>query len=202
MLAGGYRCAVQVTVQAPQRLTMSIPKSKHVKLKAVQYDCNTHLVVFRHLCHRLSVRALRQRALAGHFRQQQQPPALWLSDHPQPVDDAWTRHQMRVCDMAPFCDFVDAPAILAHDCVADVRELPVLENEEVVLLCQRLQPLGHAFVPLVEHVDVRLQHADVRTDGGCDAQHLFCRRHIHSDRQVGLLLHHDLQAALGHGVLG
>lgn len=51
----------------------------------------------------------------------------------QTGDDARPGHGVRVCDVRPGRDAVDAAAVLVRDGRADVGELAVLEDEKVVL---------------------------------------------------------------------
>lgn len=101
-------------------------------------------------------------------------------------------HQVRVGDVGPGGDAVDAVAVLPHHRVADVRKLAVLEYQEVcmdkdtwtsarvwqlstgafqpldetasrtVLAGERLQLLHKVLAEVSVQVHVRLQHADVR----------------------------------------
>lgn len=50
----------------------------------------------------------------------------------QAADDALAGHGVRVRDVCPGCDPVDAGAVLQLHGAADVSELAVLEDEEVV----------------------------------------------------------------------
>lgn len=71
---------------------------------------------------------------AAHLREHQEPAVVGLlaRDVAQPADDALAGHGVRVRDVCPGRNVVDAGAVLQLHGAADVGELAVLKDEEVV----------------------------------------------------------------------
>mgnify|MGYP001806933895 CR=1 FL=1 len=80
---------------------------------------------------------------SGLTSEQQAAAALGQAHGFEAVNDAGPGHQVRIGDVAPVRDLVDAARVLRHHGVADVSELAVLENEEV---CEGLQVGDRAFM--------------------------------------------------------
>lgn len=64
---------------------------------------------------------------------------MFVRDRAQALDDPFAWDGVRVGDVCPGCDAVDAAAVLVLHCAADVGELAVLEDEEVVVRREGLE---------------------------------------------------------------
>mmetsp|Transcript_8922 Transcript_8922/g.22928 ORF Transcript_8922/g.22928 Transcript_8922/m.22928 type:complete len:246 (-) Transcript_8922:1142-1879(-) len=122
------------------------------------------LVLLRHGRRRLGVFTRRHGSLRAHLGEEQQAQAFLHSRKLEALDDAGAGNNVRVYDVRPRGDLVHAAGELGRDCVPDVGELPVLKDEEVVLLREASQALGRGVVPVVEDVDVGLDAAHVGAD--------------------------------------
>mmetsp|Transcript_26439 Transcript_26439/g.86717 ORF Transcript_26439/g.86717 Transcript_26439/m.86717 type:complete len:213 (-) Transcript_26439:550-1188(-) len=104
---------------------------------------------------------------------------------------------MRVCEIAPVCNLVHSRGVLHRHGVSDVRKLAVLKDEKVVLFRERCErwPKGCG-VEIGVDVDVRLEAADVRSDGVRHGEQLRGGVDVRRHAQVGLLARHALQEPL------
>lgn len=93
---------------------------------------------------------------------------MFVRDRAQALDDAFAWDGVRVGDVCPGCDAVDAAAVLVLHCAADVGELAVFEDEEVVLRREGLEGCGEGGDGVGgcegDYVDVGFDEADFRTE--------------------------------------
>lgn len=89
---------------------------------------------------------------------------MFVRDRAQALDDPFAGDGVRVGDVCPGCDAVDAAAVLVLHCAADVGELAVLEDEEVVLRREGLEGCGEGGDGVWgcegDYVDVGFDEAD------------------------------------------
>jgi len=104
--------------------------------------------------------------------------------------------------VCPAGNLVDALAVLQRHGIANVRELAILHQQEIVSLGQGLQ-VGNEFLAEVLHnVDMRLQQADVRTALVGQVQDLISTGQIGGQAEVRLLAGYQVEEPLGHRALG
>lgn len=99
----------------------------------------------RHRDRLCQVFAAAEIALAAHLAQHQQAAVrarVFGRDGAQSLDDALAGHGVRIRDVCPGGDAVDATAVLVLHGAADVGELAVLEDEEVVARGEGLEGVG------------------------------------------------------------
>lgn len=135
-------------------------------------------VVLARIIHRGGgIRASRERALGGHLGEDEEAAVaavgeVWgLGGLGQGFDDAFAGEDGAVDDVGPFGDAECAIVVLLLNCVADVDEFAVFEDEEVVFGGHGFEARDCFFAEVGEDVDVGFYHGDVGTQtckgGGC-----------------------------------
>lgn len=77
--------------------------------------------------------------------------------------------------------------VLLLDCVSDIDELAIFEDEEIVLLCKGLQTGDGFFAEIGEDIDVSFDHGNVRTESVSQIQQLFGGCHVGGNGDIGFL---------------
>lgn len=142
---------------------------RHLPERPRRHKSQHKALEFPRVVHRcLGIFTRSQRSLRGHLSQNQQATFGAVGEVRgggglrERVYDALTGEDAAVDDVRPFGDAEGAAVVLLLNGVADVDELAVFEDEEVVLFCKGLEPGDRFLAEVGEDVDVRFYHGDVR----------------------------------------
>ena len=117
----------------------------------------------------------------------------------QPLHHARPGEHVRVHQVRPARDAERAPRVLRLHGVADVAELAVLEDEELVLAAERRQRRDRALREVPDRVRVRLEQRDVRAGFLGEVDELRVRVHVRAEAEVGGLEGHEPEEVGGQG---
>lgn len=101
--------------------------------------------------------AMRSRVLGAHLGEDEDAAPERSSGLPEPIEDPRAGHRVRVGDVRPAGDLVNAAAVLQMNRIANVGKLAVLKDDEIVFVGEARKLGRQRRSKVIHNVNVRLQ---------------------------------------------